>query len=143
MSASPEVLRGSCLCGAVRFELTRPPRDMSQCHCLMCRRAHGSAYGTYLEADAAGHRIVAGAEHVVRYASSPEAERRFCGICGSRLSFHAHGVPARVWIAAGTLDDDPGLGVSHHIFVGSKAPWYRIADDLPQFAAYPEAGPDA
>jgi hypothetical protein len=127
----------------VAFVVTASFTSMSHCHCSMCRRQHGSAFSTYCETDAAGYAIERGAEAIVAYASSPEAERRFCGRCGTKLSFHAAAAPSRIWIAAGALDDDPGVRPECHIFVGSKAGWYDIADPLPQYTAYPEcAGHD-
>ncbi len=138
MNASTDAIRGSCLCGAVRFVVTAPFLSMSYCHCTMCRRQHGSAYATYCEAAAADFRVLTGAEAIVSFASSPGIERRFCGTCGGKLSFHAADLPDRLWIAAGALDDDPGIRPSYHIFAASQAPWHEITDDLPRHAAYPE-----
>jgi hypothetical protein len=67
-------------------------------------------------------------------------ERTFCGDCGSSLLFRFDGLPDAVWVAAGTLDDDPGIRPDAHIFVASKACWYEIADALPQHAGYPPQG---
>lgn len=138
MNASTERVRGSCLCGAVHFEVTAPFSSMSHCHCSNCRRQHGSAYATYCETAAAAYRILSGAECILSYASSPGILRRFCGTCGAKLSFHSADAPARVWIAAGALDDDPGVRPSFHIFTASRAPWHEITDELPRHAAYPE-----
>jgi hypothetical protein len=74
------------------------------------------------------------------FRSSPPVERTFCDRCGSRLTFGFDGLPEALWVAAGTLDDDPGLRPQAHIFVGSKAVWHEIADDLPRFEEYPPGG---
>jgi hypothetical protein len=64
-------------------------------------------------------------------------ERVFCPVCGSNLLFVFKGMPDKLWIAAGSLDDDPGLRPRSHIFVGSKAPWHEISDELPSFDELP------
>ena len=99
----------------------------------MCRKATGAAFGTYAEVKIENLKIVSGAEVVMRYRSSPGVERTFCARCGSTLQFVSEKNAGKVEVALGTLDDDPGLHVLRHIFVASKAPWFEITDDLPQF----------
>jgi hypothetical protein len=133
------VIRGSCLCKRVRLEIHGKLGDASHCHCSMCRKAHGAAFGTYAEVRAENFRIVAGEELVLRYRSSAGVERTFCSRCGSRLQFISEKNPGMVEFALGVLDDDPGVRATHHIFVASKAPWVEITDGLPQ---YPERSPE-
>lgn len=140
MSASTDGIRGSCLCGGVRVRLTAPITGMGHCHCSMCRRQHASAYSTYCETAATGYVIEHGADLIRAYRSSATVERRFCVRCGAKLSYHADAAPDRVWVAAGILDDDPGVRPSYHIFTASRAPWFEIHDDLPQYAAFPAGG---
>jgi hypothetical protein len=132
-----EPIRGSCLCGGVAFVIRAPLLSMGNCHCSMCRRQHGTAYSTYAQARAADVEITRGAELVRSYASSPGAERRFCATCGAKLFYAAHAMPEYLWVAAGALDDDPGIAIGQHIFVASKAPWFEITDDLPQHDGFP------
>ena len=139
MSVPAEALRGSCLCGAVAFAITTTPRGMGNCHCSMCRKHHGTAFATFIEVAAEGFQVLRGAEYIRCFRSSPNVERRYCANCGGKLLFVAHEVPELLWVAAGALDDDPGLKPGYHIFVGSKAPWYEIRDQLPQHEAYPSA----
>jgi len=127
------VIRGSCLCKRVKFEIRGKLGRSSHCHCSMCRKAHGAAFGSYAEARAMDFRVVAGEELILRYRSSPGVERTFCSRCGSTLQFISEKRPDTVDVALGVLDDDPGIRVAHHIFVGSKAPWVDITDSLPQF----------
>jgi hypothetical protein len=101
----------------------------------MCRKSHGSAFATYVAAPAASVRTVRGADRATRYESSPRFVRPFCSGCGSVLPFDPE--EGRVFMAAGCLDDDPGVRPVAHIFVKSKAPWYEIRGDLPRFDAYP------
>jgi len=130
------MIRGSCLCGNVRFELEGTPRFINHCHCSMCRKVHGAAFGSFLHADGRGFRWLAGESLVENYPSSPGNVRAFCKVCGSNMPvLEEQG--AHVIIPAGTLDDDPAVRPIVHIHTASRAPWFAISDDLPQFAGYP------
>ena len=131
------MIRGSCLCGEVRFEISGKVSGGSNCHCSMCRKAHGAAFGTYALVDAADFRIISGAERIARYASSPGVWRTFCSRCGSNLQWQIETKPNIVEIALGVLDGDPAVRPARHIFVGSKAPWHEITDGLPQHDTWP------
>jgi hypothetical protein len=130
-----KALRGSCLCGDVAFEAAGPLRLMSHCHCSMCRKSHGAAFGTFVGASAAGFRVVRGDALVAFFESSPGNRRGFCPRCGSTLWNASAG--DHVFMPAGCLDDDPGVRPLAHIFVGSMAPWDAIHDALPRIDAYP------
>lgn len=142
MTRSAETIHGSCLCGGVTFEITSALLSMGNCHCSMCRRQHGTAFSTYAQVERLGLRITRGEELIDTFVSSDRAERQFCATCGSKLFYLAHNSPEIIWVAAGAFDDDPQMRCSYHIFTASKASWYEIADDLPQYAALPagEAG---
>ena len=86
------MLRGSCLCGEVQYEIEGPLRDVRNCHCSMCRKAHGAAFRTRATVRAADFRYLKGEHLITAYESSPGTYRTFCGRCGSRLitSFAAH-----------------------------------------------------
>ena len=133
------MIRASCLCGDVRFEIDGPLAGASHCHCSMCRKAHGAAFGTYAAVNLADFRIVAGADRITRYGSSAGFVRTFCARCGSTLQWLRESKPEIVDVALGILDDDPGVRPERHIFVASKAPWHPITDRLPQHATYPNA----
>jgi hypothetical protein len=121
----------------VRFEITEPIEEMSHCHCSMCRKAHGTAFSTYARVARRALRFTAGEDQVRRYRSSAQVERAFCPVCGSKLAFFFDGMPEAMWVTAGSLDGDPGVRPTSHIFVGSKAPWHEITDDLQQHEEYP------
>jgi hypothetical protein len=131
------MIRGSCLCGDVRFEISGALSGASHCHCTMCRKAHGAAFGTYAAARAADFRILSGEDRIARYRSSPGIVRTFCARCGSTLQWLRESKPEIVDIALGVLDDDPGVRPASHIYVASKAPWHEITDRLPQHATRP------
>jgi hypothetical protein len=126
-------LHGSCLCGAVRYELTEPPVWAHACHCSRCRKTSGAAYAPNLFVPLAALCWVTGEAELRRF-EPPDAERFthvFCGRCGSTLPFEN---PDRglAGVPMGTLDVDPGYALRAHIFVDSKAAWETIADGLPQ-----------
>jgi hypothetical protein len=130
------MIRGSCLCGNVRFELEGTPQFINHCHCSMCRKVHGAAFGSFLHADGRGFHWLAGESLVENYPSSPGNIRAFCRVCGSNMPVREE-QGAHVIIPAGTLDDDPGVRPIVHTHTASQAPWFAIGDDLPQFAGYP------
>lgn len=126
------MVRGSCLCGSVRYEIRGPLGRITHCHCSMCRRAHGAAFGSYARVNWADFSWLSDASEVASFESSPGVRRTFCRRCGSTLQFIRASRPQTFSLAVGTLDDDPGIRPSSHIFVGSKAPWFEITDALPQ-----------
>ncbi len=133
------MITGSCLCGAVRWQVDGDLGTMSHCHCSMCRKAHGAPFGTYVSAASDNFRWLGGEETISTYESSPGFVRAFCGQCGSVVPDPADD-DGHVFIPAGGLDSDPGVRPESHIFAATKAPWHIIGDDLPRHDAYP--GPD-
>ena len=127
--------RGSCLCGEVRYEIAGGLHSITHCHCSMCRKAHGAAFASYAEAETRDLRFTAGEKLISRYRSAEQSQRSFCSRCGSNLLFESEEAPALVYVAAGGFDSELQLRPSSHIFVGSKAPWFDINDELPQHEA--------
>ena len=144
------VLRGSCLCGGVKFEITGPLLRPLNCHCTFCRKQHGAAFRSRARVRRSDFKWVQGEGLVTYYEATPGYRRGFCRVCGSRILNRAEShsrlaqnhpqTLAEFGIALGTLDDDPSVRPESHIFVGSKAPWFEITDGLPQFPDYPPAG---
>ena len=130
------MIKGSCLCGQIRYQLSGGVELINHCHCSMCRKAHGAAFGSFLHAASSGFRWSAGEALLERYQSSPGNVRAFCRVCGSNMPV-IDGGGAEVNIPAGTLDDDPGVRPIVHIFVDCKAPWFEIGDALPRFDGFP------
>lgn len=130
-------LRGNCLCGGVRYEITGALTGALNCHCSTCRKAHGAAFRSRARVAAADFRWVQGEELVTYYQSSPGTHRGFCRVCGTALLSKFDFDPSAYGLPLGPLDDDPGIKPERHVFVGSKAPWFDITDDLPQFEEFP------
>lgn len=123
---------GTCLCGKIRYRINGDIFFMRHCHCSMCRKSHGSAFATLVNAFSSDFEWIDGQEDVVVYESSPGVRRAFCSTCGSVMP----GIDSdrrEVFIPAGTLDDDIAIRPEGHVFVASRAPWYEIHDDLPRY----------
>lgn len=125
------MLKGSCLCGQVRYE-AREVAVISHCHCSMCRKAHGAAFATFASVLKDDFRFTAGADQVASYPSAPDNVRCFCRTCGSNLP-KLNRTGENMVIPLGGLDGDPVRRPALHMFAGSKAPWHEILDELPQF----------
>jgi hypothetical protein len=127
--------KGSCLCGGVRYEITAALTRITHCHCSMCRKAHGAAFGSYATVPKSAFHFTEGEALATAYASSPMVERTFCKRCGATLQWSSkihH--PDTVGIAVGTLDTSLEPVPQQHIYAASKASWYRIEDTLAQAA---------
>lgn len=129
-------LHGRCLCGAVTYQIAGPFNMMIHCHCSMCRKHHGSAFATFVGAPLMGFKWLSGQDQILSYASSEKGRRDSCKHCGSVTPMLIEEMDLAL-APAGNLDGDPGIRPQGHIFVGSKAPWYQITDDLPQHEEYP------
>lgn len=112
-SDQAETTEGGCLCGAVRFSIAGPLRDVRVCHCAMCRRA-STAVGAYTAC--ASDAIAVRGTKLRWYRSSPSARRGFCARCGSQLFWEpAH--RQHISVSLGSLDDASRLPIGEHIFV--------------------------
>ena len=130
-----KTLSGACLCGAVRYAVADAFRYAMNCHCSQCRRATGSAFKPFGGIEISKLEVTAGAEQLKRYGAGADFDMH-CATCGS-LIYSVVRDGAYVHVTYGTLVDAPSLAPTQHIFVGSKAPWYEIADDLPQHDGFP------
>ena len=124
-------IRGGCLCGKVKYKVYGQLGDADHCHCSMCRRQHGAAFGTYAACSADDFAWTEGKELVKTYETASGAGWVFCGECGSTLAGSDNGEVFGVTL--GSVEGDPGVRPEAHIFVGSKAVWDVITDDLPQY----------
>ncbi len=130
-------MSGGCLCGAVRYVLLGAVRSVEHCHCSMCRRVHGAFFLSAALVDSDRLRIERGADKLTTFVSSEGLRRQFCRTCGCPLFLLQVDAPDVMYFAAATLDGGKHPGhpkdMECHIYVGSKAQWEVIADDLPKF----------
>ncbi len=132
------MIEGGCQCGTLRYAAGGEVSDLSHCHCSMCRKLHGAAYATFAAVERNKFEWSAGKAVVKLYSSSDSMDRYFCGNCGSQLMCIFKPEPDLVYLTMGTVDGNPDCPQAYHQFVGSKAPWHEITDDLPQHEAWPD-----
>jgi hypothetical protein len=128
------VLNGKCECGAVRYRVADEFLYAANCYCSNCRAATGSAFKAFAGIERDKLEVVQGQDNLLIVGEESENHTR-CGSCGSLL-FSVVREGDYVHVALGSLVDAPSIQPTKHIFVGSKAPWVEITDDLPQFEAY-------
>lgn len=121
---------GGCFCGAVRYDVTGAPREVSYCHCSMCRRTSGAPAVPWATYPATAVRFTRGTPAELR--SSPPATRRFCGACGTPLTFFTTEESAWVDVTVCSLDHPAALPPDDHIWTDSRLPWFDVHDGLPR-----------
>jgi hypothetical protein len=127
-------LSGKCFCGAVEYAVDDAFVYAANCHCSDCRRTTGSAFKPFAGIPREKLALLRGDDRLLIYGSR-DNHNAHCGICGSLL-YSLVREAAWVHVAMGTLVDASTIRPTYHIFVGSKAPWHEITDDLPQYEGH-------
>lgn len=136
-SDAAPALHGGCLCGAVRYEIRAGALGaIVLCHCRQCRKAQGSAFAANAPVQAGDFRLLAGADALIAFASSPGKWRSFCGRCGSPIHSRRDSAPEWIRVRIGTLDAPIAARPSAHIHAAAKAEWWNIDDGLPQHPGF-------
>jgi hypothetical protein len=128
------VLNGKCECGAVRYRVPDEFLYAANCHCSNCRAGTGSAFKPFAGIQREKLEVTDGADTLLVWGDDMGNHTR-CAVCGSLL-YSVVREGAYVHVALGSLVDAPSIRPTEHIFVGSKAPWFEITDDLPQHEEY-------
>jgi ADP-ribosyl-[dinitrogen reductase] hydrolase len=129
------MIRGSCLCGAVAFEIDGRVTPIQLCHARRCQKFTGSAFSPELAARAERFRWLRGEDQLAQYEAPllrepPPLRRSFCRACGSPMpAFQPE--TGFVILLAGVLDDDPGVRPFRHIFTSHAPAWDAVPDELP------------
>jgi len=126
----PRVLTGQCLCRAVTYAVADDFHYAMNCHCSNCRRTTGSAFKPFAGIEREKFAVTQGEDGLLIFGSD-KAHDAHCRKCGSLLYSLVRDA-AWIHVPMGTLVDAPTIRPQRHIFVGSKAPWFTITDDLPQ-----------
>jgi hypothetical protein len=129
--------KGSCLCGAIEYEVTGPLGPIIYCHCSRCRKVNGTAFATNTPIATKDFHITKGQDALRSYSTPEGVHRVFCSLCGSPIISKRDVMPDVVRLRIGTLDTPFEARPTAHIFAASKAEWFDIHDDLPQFAERP------
>jgi hypothetical protein len=135
---SGSTIHGSCVCGAVHYEVRSPYLAFQYCHCSRCRKSTGSAHAANLFVPTAQFEWTAGEEQVRRY-ELPTAKywcHGFCDRCGSSIPWASKTGKAFI-VPAGTLDADPEMRPTRNIYWASRAPWYVHSSELETFDETP------
>ncbi len=128
-------VNGSCFCGAVTYRIEGKLRDARSCHCSMCRKAFSAQASAYASVDPGEFSWVSGERLLTSYGPNSGAGLLFCSVCGSTLCGTSQGKVNGVTL--GCVDGDPGVALSMHVFVGSKASWETVPDGVPQYEERP------
>jgi ADP-ribosyl-[dinitrogen reductase] hydrolase len=129
-------LKGSCLCGGVRYEVDQLDMPIAHCHCTSCRKAHAAAFASTSGVMRDHFRWTAGEDKVRAFESSPGKLRKFCSECGTHLVADRP-AQAHVILRVATLDDDPGTMSVLHIWTSHDVPWLTAAADAPRYPDWP------
>jgi len=131
-------LTGECFCGTVKYKISGKLRDARSCHCSRCRKAFSSQASAYARVNPSEFQWISGAANLSCYDSGHGFGFQFCKHCGSTLcgvyQNKVHGV------TLGCINEDPGIEIGHHLFVGSKASWDIIPEGVPQYEEHPPSG---
>jgi hypothetical protein len=128
------VLNGKCECGAVRYRVPDEFLYAANCHCSNCRAGTGSAFKPFAGIQREKLEVTDGADTLLVWGDDMGNHTR-CAVCGSLL-YSVVREGAYVHVALGSLVDAPSIRPTEHIFVGSKASWFEITDNLPQHEEY-------
>ncbi len=133
-------VRGGCLCGAVRFELTAPPTGSGYCHCTRCQRRTGTGSSANVAVDGNAFRILSGEDRIGGWQPPDSGMRKcFCTDCGAHLFSRSTENPSRMGIRMSAFDTDPGVRPSYRQYVAYAASWEPIPDD--GLERFPESRP--
>jgi hypothetical protein len=133
-------MSGSCLCGAIRYQIDSKPDRAHNCYCGRCRKVRGAAFASNLFVAREFFSWAQG-EDRLRSFKPPKTKRFqhvFCTTCGSSMPA-LHPEREIVVVPMGSLDCDPEIAPQAHIFVDSKASWVTIRDDLPQYERHTDS----
>lgn len=126
------MLKGHCLCGAIRYEADATPTNQTICHCSMCRRAAGSPVVGWFSVPPGAYRVVAGSP--TSYRSSSHVVRTFCGTCGTPLTYQSAHTQHEIDVTTCSLDDPEAVPPRDHTHASSRLSWIKLADGLPAYA---------
>ena len=128
------MITGSCLCGAIQFEIEGPLPPVQLCHCADCRKAQGTAFAANVPVSTDNLKWTKGQNHLRAFESSPGKERVFCPTCGSPIFSRRPDTPGIVRLRAGLLNPPTDLILGFHFYTADKADWWEIQGDLVQYS---------
>jgi hypothetical protein len=127
---------GRCLCGAFEYTVDGSFGDVRYCHCGQCRRVSGTAFSANARIHRSQWSLRGPRDQITEYEQGPGRFKAFCSKCGSPLYARSEHDPDDVRVRLGGFEGDLDVRITGHVWVGSKASWYKIEDSIPR---YPEA----
>lgn len=131
--------QASCLCGKITFSVSQFEPNIAHCHCTMCQKFHGAAFSTLAEVKLANLTWLSGQKFINQYSAENETIRQFCSCCGSSLTFESkyNRQDHTLEVALALFDEiSAEIKVTAHIYVRSKAVWFKYSDELPKFEQF-------
>jgi ADP-ribosyl-[dinitrogen reductase] hydrolase len=128
-------MKGSCLCGAVEYEITQLDSPISHCSCRTCRKSHAAAFNTAADVKHENFRWVRGQDQLKAFDSSPGKSRYFCSTCGTQLIAQRAGQD-QVILRVATLDDDPEQKPAFTIWASHETSWLEYGPHVPAYAEW-------
>lgn len=122
-------MKGSCLCGAIEYEIDQLDTSITHCHCRTCRKSNAAAYVSTAGVQRVHFRWIKGGSKLAAFESSPGKLRHFCSVCGSHLVAERPAMPM-VMVRVATLDDDPRTTPANHIWCSHDVPWLMDDDEV-------------
>lgn len=130
-------MKGSCLCGAIAYEVDGLDGPVQHCHCRTCRKAQAAVFAPTVRVDRGHFRWLQGESLLSAYESSPGKQRFFCSNCGTHLVAMREGQP-HVVLRVATLDEAPArVEAFAHIWVSHDLPWLHYDESLPSHSEFP------
>ena len=126
-----DMIKGSCLCGKVKYQISGRVGDIVHCHCKICRKAHAAAFSSVASVRDCDFKLFSEVP-LAQFESSAGKFRHFCSHCGTHIYAKRVGTE-HIILRLGSLDDDPDAQEKRHIWVSQKASWYSIKGELPEF----------
>ena len=126
------MLRGSCLCGAIQYEVTQLDSPIVHCSCQTCIKAHAAAFNTGAGVNRDHFKWTKGQDRLSAYESSPGKFRHFCSQCGSQLLAEKKDQQNFI-LRVATLDDDPGVKPEYQIWKSHERSWLENKDNIVSF----------
>lgn len=130
---SGSIVRGSCSCERVLFEVRQPAKWVAHCHCANCRRAHGAGFVTYAGFPGDALTFTQGEEELTPFETQTGATRQFCGHCGSTLTYASPRWEGEIHVIVANLLDPLESLPSAHAYADRAPDWCPITDGLPRF----------
>lgn len=132
------MIKGSCFCEQIKFEITGAIPNIYQCHCSECRKTTGSSANAGFFVSKDQYSWLSSKDNITEFTKESGYQVNFCRSCGSPVPNPTSIKPKMMWIPAGLLDNPPDLKVANHLFVDSKASWDEIAGSGKQHAGLPQ-----